>query len=279
MSDGLLITAAINGAEITRAQTPALPITPDEVGLESLRCRDAGAAMIHLHGRRADGSPTQDAATFAAYFAAIRDRSDIIVQFSTGGAIGMSVEERIAALILRPEMATLTTGTCNFGDDIFANPMPAIRAIAASLRANNIRPEIEVFDLGMLDTAIRLHREGLLDGDLHVDFVFGVPGAMEADAGHLRYLVSRLPAGWSWCVAGIGRHELVMARHALEWGGHVRVGLEDNIFLRKGQLAAGSYELVAEVARMAAETGRTPWSVTDARARLGLPEVRYPHGL
>ncbi len=278
MSDGLLITAAINGAEITRVQTPALPITPDEVGLESLRCRDAGAAMIHLHGRRPGGSATQDAATFRSYFAAIRERSDIIVQFSTGGAIGMSVEERIAALILRPEMATLTTGTCNFGDDIFANPMPAIREIAAGLRAHNIRPEIEVFDLGMLDTAIRLHREGVLDGDLHVDFVFGVPGAMEADAGHLRYLVSRLPAGWSWCVAGIGRHELVMARHALEWGGHVRVGLEDNIFLRKGQLAAGSYELVADVARMAAETGRRPWSVTEARAHLGLSEVRYPLG-
>lgn len=102
MSGGVLITAAINGAEITRAQTPALPITPDEVGLESLRCRDAGAAMIHLHGRRSDGSPTQDAATFRGYFAAIRERSDIIVQFSTGGAIGMSVPERIAALKLRP---------------------------------------------------------------------------------------------------------------------------------------------------------------------------------
>jgi 3-keto-5-aminohexanoate cleavage enzyme len=111
-----------------------------------------------------------------------------------------------------------------------------------------------------------------------VDFVFGVPGAMEADAGHLRYLVSRLPAGWSWCVAAIGRHELVMARHALELGGHVRVGLEDNIFLRKGQLAAGSYELVAEVVRMAAETGRRPWSVTEARTQLGLSEIRYPLG-
>lgn len=276
MSDGLLITAAINGAEITRAQTPALPITPEEVGLESLRCRDAGAAMVHLHGRRPDGSPTQDAATFRSYFAAIRERSDVIVQFSTGGAIGMSVSERIAALALRPEMATLTTGTCNFGDDIFANPLSAIREIAAGLRLHHIRPEIEVFDLGMLDTAIRLHREGVIDGNLHVDFVFGVQGAMEADAGHLRYLVSRLPQGWSWCVAGIGRHELVMARHALEMGGHVRVGLEDNIFIRKGQLAAGSYELVAEVARMAEESGRRLLSVAEARTLLGVGDVRYP---
>lgn len=276
MSDGLLITAAINGAEVTRAQTPALPITPDEVGEESLRCRDAGASMVHLHGRRDDGSPTQDAATFRRYFAAIRDRSDIIVQFSTGGAIGMSVAERIAALRLRPEMATLTTGTCNFGDDIFANPNAAIREIANGLRTHGIRPEIEVFDLGMLDTAIRLHREGVVDGALHVDFVFGVPGAMDADIAHLRYLVSRLPEGWTWCVAGIGRHELAMARHALELGGHVRVGLEDNIFLRKGQLAAGSYELVAEVARMAVETGRRPLSVPEARRLLAVPEVRYP---
>lgn len=236
MSDGVLITAAINGAEITRAQTPALPITPDEVGAEALRCRDAGAAMVHLHGRRDDGTPTQDVATFRRYFAAIRERSDIIVQFSTGGAIGMSVAERIDALRLRPEMATLTTGTCNFGDEVFSNPMWAIREIAAGLRAHNIRPEIEVFDLGMLDTAIRLHREGVIEGSLHVDFVFGVSGAMDADASHLRYLISRLPEGWSWCVAAIGRHELVMARHALELGGHVRVGLEDNIFLRKGQL-------------------------------------------
>ena len=277
--DGVILTAAINGAEITKADNPSLPITPDEVGEEARRCADAGASIVHLHGRKPDGTPTQDIGTFRSYFAAIRERSNIIVQFSTGGAVGMELEERIEALALSPEMATLTTGTCNFGESVFENSLPAIRLIAERQRQFGITPEIEVFDIGMLDTAIRLvDREGVLRGPLHVDFVLGVPGAMNGDERHLDYLVSRLPDGWTWCVAGVGRHELRLARHALEIGGHVRIGLEDNIYLSKGVLADGSHELVAAVARMAEEVGRRVLTIDESRRLLRVGAVRYPVG-
>ncbi len=276
--DTVMITAAINGAETMREHNPSLPLLPDEVGEEARACAEAGACIVHLHGRRPDGSPTQDLDTFRGYFAAIRERTDIIVQFSTGGAVGMDPEERIEALALRPEMATLTTGTCNFGDDVFANPLQTVRLIAERIRQFDIRPEIEVFEAGMLDTAIRLHDEGLLSGPQHVDFVLGVPGAMNGDEDHLDYLVSRLPEGWTWCVAGIGRHELRLARHALEQGGNVRVGLEDNIFLAKGILADGTHSLVAKVAEFAREIGREPCPVAAARQCFRVSEVRFPVG-
>lgn len=277
--DGVILTAAINGAEVTRGDTPALPLSPEEVGEEAWRCAQEGASILHLHGRKPDGTPTQDIDTFRSYFTAVRERSDIIVQFSTGGAVGMDVEERIEALALGPEMATLTTGTCNFGESVFENSLPTIRLIAERQRQFAITPEIEVFDVGMLDTSIRLvEREGVLKGPLHVDFVLGVPGAMNGDERHLEYLVSRLPDGWTWCVAGIGRHELRLARHALTLGGHVRVGLEDNIYLSKGVLAKGSFELVRAVAVMAEEVGRPVLSVSEARALLGVGDIRYPVG-
>lgn len=277
--DGVIITAAINGAEVMKSDNPSLPISAEEVAEEAYRCAEAGASIVHLHGRLPDGTPTQDIDTFRSYFEAIRERSDIIVQFSTGGAVGMSVEERIEALALGPEMATLTTGTCNFGDGVFENSLPAIRVIAERQRQFGIKPEIEVFEVGMLDTAIRLvEREGVLKGPLHVDFVLGVPGALDGDERHLDYLVSRLPEGWTWCVAGVGRHELRLARYALQIGGHVRVGLEDNIYLSKGVLADGSHSLVAAVAEMAAEVGRRVLGVTEARKVLRVGEIRYPVG-
>lgn len=274
----VIITAAINGAEVTRAHTPALPLTPDEVAGEALRCADAGATMIHLHGRLPDGTPTQDLDTFRAYFAAIRGVTDAIVQFSTGGAVGMDVETRIEALSLRPEMATLTTGSVNFGDDVFLNRPADVRLIAERLRQFDVRPEIEVFEFGMLDTALRLHEEGLLRGAQHVDFVLGVPGGLAAHRGHLEYGVSLLPTDWTWSVAAMGRHELPMARVALELGGHVRVGLEDNIYLSRGQLAQGSWELVSAVASMAAEIGRPVATLAQARRLLRVVEVREPCG-
>lgn len=275
----LIITAAINGAEVTREQNPNLPLTPDEVGEEARRCADAGASVVHLHGRLPDGRPSQSIDVFRAYFEAIRERSFVIVQFSTGGAVGMDVEERIEALMLCPEMATLTTGTCNFGDEVFENTLPTIRLIADRQRQFGVRPEVEVFEVGMLDTAIRLvEQEGVLKGPLHVDFVLGVPGAMAGEVAHLEYLVSRLPTGWTWSVAGVGRHEFPLARRALELGGHVRVGLEDNVWLDRGVLAPGTYALVERVVEMAAEVGRSPMSIDDARDVLRVGEVRFPVG-
>ncbi len=264
----LIITAAIVGAETMREQTPHVPYTPQEIADEALRCADAGAAMVHIHGRRDDGTPTQDRETFAAIFDAIRQRTDILVQFSTGGAVGMDVEQRIEALSLRPHMATLTTGTVNFGDEVFMNSLPTIRTIAKRLQKFGIRPEIEVFDTGMIDTALRLCDEGLLESPLHFDFVLGVPGAMGASQRNLEFLVNSIPENCTWSVAGMGRHELPLARFAVEHGGHVRVGLEDNIYLKKGRLARGSFELVEKVVEYARRRKRPLASVAQARELL-----------
>lgn len=268
MSQPLIITAAVVGAETMREDTPHVPYTPEEIAEEALRCYEAGATMVHVHGRREDGAPTQDRQTFAAILEGIRQRCDILVQFSTGGAVGMVVEERIEALELRPDMATLTTGTINFGDDVFLNSLPMIRTIASRLRKFEITPEIEVFDTAMIDTALRLCDEGLLELPLHFDFVLGVPGAMGASKRNLEFLVESIPDGSTWSVAGMGRHELPLAAMAIEMGGHVRVGLEDNIYLKKGVLAKGSYELVEAVVERARKAGRRLASVKEARKAL-----------
>ncbi len=267
----LLITAAVVGAEVMREQTPYVPYTPEEIADECARCRAAGAAMVHVHGRLEDGTPTQDRETFGAILRGVRERCDALVQFSTGGAVWMSVAERIDAVSLRPDMATLTTGTVNFGDDVFMNSLPMIREIAHALGRVGVRPEIEVFDTGMVDTALKLLKEGLLDGPLHFDFVLGVPGAMGARRENLEFLVGMIPEGSTWSVAGVGRHELPLARVAIELGGHVRVGLEDNIYLSKGVLAKGSHELVEAVAGYAAELGRPLATPAQAAEMLRVP--------
>ena len=274
MNPPVVITAALVGAETTRAQTPYLPITAEEIGEEARRCRQAGAAMVHLHVREPDGTPSQKKELFAAAIAAVRARSDILVQVSTGGAVGMSVDERCGALelagTLRPDMATLTTGSVNFGDEVFLNPRPLVLDVARRIRACGATPEVECFDAGMMDEALWVSRQGLLDLPAHYDFVLGVPGGLGADEQALRFLVSRLPAGSSWTAAGMARHEIPIAELAMSMGGNVRVGLEDNIFLSKGVLAKGSHELVAAVASRALTVGRRSATPLEARALLRL---------
>jgi 3-keto-5-aminohexanoate cleavage enzyme len=270
----MVITAALVGAEVTREQTPYLPLTAEEIGIEAARCREAGAAMVHLHVRRPDGAPSQDPELFRAAIREIRKRCDVLVQTSTGGAVGMSVDERCGPLTLqgedRPDMATLTTGTVNFGEEVFWNPRPLVREIAARIRRLGLRPELECFDAGMIDEAKALAKEGLVELPAHFDFVLGVPGALGARPEALDFLIRSLPEGSSWTVAGMGRHQLPFAALAAEKGGNARVGLEDNIFLSKGVLAKGSFELVAEAARLAKEKGRTLASPAQARELLRL---------
>ena len=273
-----VITAAIVGAETTRAQNPHLPITAGEIGDEALRCAQAGASVIHLHVRDEQGNPSQDATRFQAAIRAIRARTDVIIQCSTGGAIGMSVDERCGALQLdrpdRPEMATLNVGTINFGDDIFTNAPRDVLDVAARIRTAGCMPEIEVYDAGHLDIAADLVKgQHVGDGPLHFQFVLGVRGALSAGERNLDFLLSRLdafPPGSTWGVAGVGRWEFPLADLAILRGGNVRVGLEDNIYLEKGVLAEGSAPLVAKAASMVTERGRTVATVAEARALLGV---------
>jgi 3-keto-5-aminohexanoate cleavage enzyme len=271
MAIPLMITAAICGAEIFRDQTPYVPYSPEELAAEAIRCRHAGATMVHLHVREPDGRPSQRADLFAETMRRIRAECDILVQFSTGGAVGMSVEERADALKLCPDMATLTTGSVNFGDDVFLNAPPMVRAIANRMREFGVRPEVECFDTGMVEAALRLAKDGALDLPGHFNFVLGMPGGMGATPAHLDFIRSLLPDGCTWSVAGIGRFEMPLARQAIQVGGHVRVGLEDNLYATKGVLARGSFELVAQVAAMAEELGRPLATIGQARTLLRLP--------
>jgi 3-keto-5-aminohexanoate cleavage enzyme len=193
----------------------------------------------------------------------------LIVQFSTGGAIGMTPDERASVLELRPEMATLTCGSVNFGDDIFENSFPIMRGILKKMDEYGVKPELEIFDKGHLANARRLAKEGLLAFPQHADFVLGVPGGLEATVQNLCELVDDLPDGCTWSVAGVGRQQLAMAMAAIAMGGHVRVGLEDNLYYTKGRLARNE-ELVARVARIAEEFGRPVATPDQARALLGL---------
>ena len=273
----MVITAALVGAETTRAQTPYLPISAEEIAAEAKRCREAGAAMVHLHVRETDGTPSQSAELFGKAIAAIRERCDVLIQVSTGGAVGMTVDERCGPLTLtgalKPDMATLTTGTVNFGDDVFLNTRPMVLEIARRIRALGLRAEVECFEAGMMDEARFVAKQGLLDLPAHYDFVLGTPGALGASDATLRFLVSRLPEGSSWTVAGIGRHQLPMAELGIAWGGNAWVGLEDNINLSRGVLAKGSYELVAAVAEKARSYGRPLASPGEARALLRLEDT------
>lgn len=266
----LIITAAINGAEVTKEQQPNLPITPDEIAEEAAACEKAGASIIHLHGRDLNGQPTQAKEVFEKAILAIKQKSNVIIQTSTGGAVGMLPEERLQPVSLAPEMATLTTGTVNFGDEVFYNSPEDIEKFAAYIKEMGVKPEIEVFDVGMINNALRLVKKDLLTLPLHFDFVMGVPGGIPGTPKNLLHLIESIPEGSSWSVAGIGRTELPLAVMAIVMGGHVRVGFEDNIYYKRGVLANSNAELVARIARIAKELGREVATPDEAREILGI---------
>jgi 3-keto-5-aminohexanoate cleavage enzyme len=267
----LVLTAAIVGAEVTRKQTPHVPITAAEIADEAARCREAGVAVIHLHVRNPDGSASQSTELFQEAIDAIRRKTDVIIQTSTGGAVGMSVDERAGPLGCKPEMATLNCGTINFGDEVFENPRPLIRDLARRIRAAGSVPELECYEVGHMDEARALLAEGLISEPLHYSFVLGVPGGIGAREDVLRFLISQVQGHATWGVAAVGRHQRPMTELAMRLGGHARVGLEDNIYLEKGVLSEGSAPLVARAAAYAKSIGRVVVEPDRARVILGLP--------
>ncbi len=266
----LIITAALTGAEVTREQQPALPISPLEIAIAAAECARAGASIVHLHARKADGSPTQDRETYRQIIEAVRERCDVIVQVSTGGAVGMTPAERLAPVTLAPEMATLSMGTVNFGDDVFMNHPADMESFLRAMQEHGVKPEFEIFDTGMISTVNRWLKKGLLQGPLHVDFVLGIPGGMAGTPQALLYMVAQLPPDASWTVAGIGGAQLTLGTLAILLGGHVRVGFEDNVYYRKGELAASNAQLVSRIARISRELNRPLATPCEARALLGL---------
>ena len=270
----LIITAAICGAEVTKEQNPAVPYTVDEIVREAKSAVDAGAAIVHLHVREDDGTPTQSRARFQECEDAIyKACPNVILIPSTGGAVGMTPDERLQSTDTTPipEMATLDCGTCNFGDEIFDNTMPTMRAFGKRMMERGIKPEYECFEMGHLDTILTMARKGEVPGaPMQFNFVLGVPGCTPATVDNLCWLVKNIPAGSTWTSTGIGRHAFTLAAPTIVMGGNVRVGFEDNLYLERGVLAKSNGELVDKVVRMAKLLGRPIATSDEAREILGL---------
>lgn len=268
----LMIAAAICGAEVTKEHNPAVPYTVEEIVREAKSAYDAGAAVIHLHVREDDGTPTQSKARFQECVDAIlKECPDVIIQPSTGGAVGMTDLERLQSTEITPtpEFATLDCGTCNFGgDEIFINTDNTIFNFAKIMRERGIKPELECFDKGMLDIALKADRKGLLEHPLHFDFVLGVQ--MSATIRDLAFCVDSLPPGATWTGTGIGRAQFDMAAASIIMGGHVRVGFEDNLYIEKGVLAKSNGEQVEKVVKLAKLLGREIASPDEAREILSI---------
>lgn len=267
----LIITAAICGAEVTKEMNPAVPYTVDEIAAEAKRAYDMGAAVIHLHVRNDDGTPTQSKERFSVCNEAILKLCpDVVLLPSTGGAVGMTADERLQPTELDPEIATLDCGTCNFGDDVFENTIPMLKVFGERMKQKRIKPECEVFEKGHIDTALFLAKKGYIDLPMHFNIVLGVPGAASGDVRTLVFMVDSLPNDSTWCASGVGSCQFGLAGAAITMGGNVRVGFEDNIYVEKGVLADSNGRLVEKAAAMAKILGREIASPEEARRILGL---------
>jgi len=266
----LIITIAPTGSLPTKKMTPHVPITPEEIVRTAVACEAAGAAVIHIHARNpVDESPSTDFAVFEEIHEGIKAKTRLITQISTGGRAGMGYEARNERLRLKPEMASLTTGSVNFPGSVYANSPQLIEALAADMKRLAIKPEMEIFDISMVYNAIALVSKGLAVPPLHFDFVMGLKGAIPATIENLVHLKNAIPSDATWTVAGIGPAQLPMAAHAILMGGHVRVGLEDNIYFSKGELATNEH-LVERVVTLAGILGREIATPDEARKILHL---------
>ena len=274
MSEPCIITVAITGSVPRKEHNPAVPITVAEQVESTHAAFEAGATIAHAHVRRDDGTPTSDPDLFGRLLEGLRKHCPgLIVQFSTGGRSGKG-SERGAMLPHRPDMASLSTGSCNFPTIIYENHPTLIRELADRMRELGIKPEVEAFDVSMLYQAIRLAEEGVLAKPLHIQFVMGIQNAMPAVRDVLEFQVQqlrKLAPDATWTAAGIGRHQLEVNRWTLELGGHCRTGLEDNIRWDANRLASSNAELVGRVAALCREFGRRPATAAEARRILSLP--------
>ncbi|MBI3544777.1 MAG: 3-keto-5-aminohexanoate cleavage protein [Deltaproteobacteria bacterium] len=266
----LIIACAITGAETTKEQNPALPTTPDEQAQAAYDCWKAGASLIHLHVRDDGGKPSQSVDRFRDAIEKIRKKCPVIVQISTGGAVGEKIENRAAPLSLKPEMASLNTGSINFGDEVFLNLPKDVEFLARRMKELAIRPEIEVYDYGMLEYSLKIMGKGIIPNPSHFQFVLGTGHGISGEARNLCRMADALPEGCTWTAAGIGRYQLPVAAQSIVMGGHVRVGLEDNVYWSKGVLAKSNAQLVERVAQLAQTLQRPVANVDEAKKILCL---------
>jgi uncharacterized protein (DUF849 family) len=267
-----LITVAPTGAEAEKADAPALPVTLEELVQAAEECERAGAAVVHVHIRDDDARPTLDPVRLRDTVAALRERTNLIIQLSTGGAVTDPYEHRLRVLDAEPDACSLTCGTVNFGDDVFMNPWPFMAELYQATQEKEIVPEFELFDIGQVASLRRLlDKYGLpYGGRVHCDLVMGVPGGMPGDTRSLVAAVEALPEGATWSATGIGRTTLPVMYAALSAGGHLRVGMEDTLTYAKGQPVTANAQLVERAAAAATLAQRDPMPPDEARSFLGV---------
>jgi uncharacterized protein (DUF849 family) len=283
----VIVTAALTGVLATRDHCPAIPYTPKEIGEEANRAADAGAAIVHIHARKPDGGPDWSVETFAEIFREVRARTDVIINFSTGG-VGVPAEDRVAHIRdLRPEMAALNMGSMNYAiysekkkafhhDHVFANPFKDIQLFLETMKGALVRPEMECFDTGHIGNTRPLIDMGVLAPPLQFSLIMGVLGGISGTTRHLVDQVDSLPPGAHWQVIGVGLKQWPLVAAAITMGGNVRVGLEDNFYVEEGSMAKSNGDLVEKAARLAHDLGREVATAAEARAHLGLDATPRP---
>ena len=266
----LIITIAPTGSVPTKKNNPNVPIRPDEIIHTGILCEKAGASIIHIHARNPlDETASTDFHIFKEIYDGLSRETNLIIQISTGGRAGMAYEKRSDRLLLKPEMASLTTGSVNFSNCVYANGPDLIDALAKDMKTHGIKPEIEIFDVSMIQNALDLSDRDLIQKPMHFDFVMGLKGAIPATIENLVHLKNSIPLGSTWTVAGIGAFQLPMCIHAIAMGGHARVGLEDCIYFSKGRLATNE-QLVKRLVEVSGIMGRQIATPDEARKILGL---------
>jgi len=270
----LIITVAITGSRNTRMQTPFIPVLPEEIARSGLEAQEAGASVLHIHARDPKtGLGTQDQSIFEEIVGCIRAKTDAIICLTTSGIPGrnLPIEERFQSLSLKPDMVSFDAGSMNMGEIFFHNPPAFLEALAEKTKTLNIKPELEIFDVGWIDTCRRYLERGLLKAPLHFQLLLGAPGGSPANVKSLLYFSEIIPSGSTWSVGAVGAAQLPMAMVGIVMGGHVRVGLEDNIYYSRGVLAKNNAELVERVVRIAKELGREIAAPQESRKLLSLP--------
>lgn len=268
----LIITLSMLGNVPTKEMNPATPITPNEICDVLEECCALGVSVAHIHARDPQELPTHDKAAYKAILDEIAHRDiNVITQLSTGARGGENTaESRGQMLDLDCEMGSLATGSSNFPASVNANSPDLVRALAEKMKANGIKPEVEAFDVGMIDSARFLASKGILESPVHFNLVMNVAGSIKGTPRNLMYMVDSLPSGSTWTVSGIGRSQVPMLGMAMILGGHVRTGLEDVLEMKKG-VPATNLELVQRVVRLANELGREIATPDEARELMSMP--------
>ncbi len=272
MDNKVIITVATTGAWPSKKDNPNIPLTPKEIAEDVFECWKAGAAIAHLHMRDDDGQGTMDKEKFRETILLIREKCDIIINCTTSGDLNATDENRMAHLIeLKPEMASYDAGSMNWmHNSLFLNTPQFLEKLGATMIENQVKPEIEIFDAGMVYNALYYLKKGFLKAPLHFQFVLGAAGGTAATVENLVYLKSLIPKDSTWSALGIGSGHIPIMLTGIAMGGHLRVGMEDNVFYAKNQLATSNAELVARAARLIRESNKTVASSEDARNIFGL---------